>query len=263
MQDEELHEKRNEVLWVSRLSEGLNNNRLHLYYQRIEPIQFGGGSQRHIEILLRYEDDQGEHLLPRHFMPAAERYQLMPALDRWVVENTLSLCEPFLMQDPGELIMAINLSGASLSSDEFLGFLQDRITGLGKAARSICFEITETAAISNLGRVMATIGNLRQLGCKFALDDFGSGLSSLNYLKKLPVDYLKIDGAFVKDMASDPLDAAMVESIHTISNRMGLKTIAEFVENPATLQRLRDLGVDYAQGNWIHQPTPLVELCKP
>jgi diguanylate cyclase (GGDEF)-like protein len=261
MQDEELREKRNEVLWVSRLSEALDNNRLHLYYQRIEPLQPGEGSQRHVEVLLRYEDDQGEHLLPHHFMPAAERYQLMPTLDRWVVENTLNLCQSFLTQDPGELIMAINLSGASLSNDEFLSFLQNKIAGLGKAARSICFEITETAAISNLGRVMAVISKLRQLGCKFALDDFGSGLSSLNYLKKLSVDYLKIDGAFVKEMASDPLDAAMVESIHTISSKMGLKTIAEFVENPATLQRLRDLGVDYAQGNWIHRPTPLTELC--
>jgi diguanylate cyclase (GGDEF)-like protein len=262
MQDGELREKRNELLWVSRLSDAIEHNRLHLYYQCIEQLQSGQKDRQHLEILLRYEDDGGEHLLPRHFIPAAERYQLMPAIDKWVVDKTLNYCQEFLQKDPEGVLIAINLSGSSLSSDEFLAFLQQRIAGLGKAARSICFEITETAAISNMGRVMAVISNLRQQGCQFALDDFGSGLSSLNYLKKLPVDFLKIDGTFVKDMASDPLDAAMVESIQTISSKMGLKTIAEFVENPLTLERLRHLGVDYAQGNWIHQPAPLVELCK-
>jgi EAL domain-containing protein (putative c-di-GMP-specific phosphodiesterase class I) len=196
------------------------------------------------------------------FIPAAERYALMPQIDRWVVETTLGACGSGLGgRGHDDCVFAVNLSGVSLKSEEFRGHIRALMRAHERAARQLCFEITETAAIGNLAVVNEFIQELKALGCQFALDDFGSGLSSFTYLKNLKVDYLKIDGAFVKGMASDSVDCSMVEAIHRIGRQVGLRTIAEYVESEAVLEKLREIGVDYAQGNHLHRPEPLENLC--
>jgi EAL domain-containing protein (putative c-di-GMP-specific phosphodiesterase class I) len=167
----------------------------------------------------------------------------------------------FALSEAGLNTLAVNISGASLCDESFVSFLTERLTQNTIIAKLLCIEITETAAITNLAAAKQFIAGLKKLGCRFALDDFGSGLSSLNYLKNLQVDYLKIDGAFVKDMAGDEIDCAMVEAINKIGHQMGLKTIAEFVDSAAILDKLKAVGVDYAQGNWIHMPTTIDDLC--
>ena len=190
------------------------------------------------------------------FIPAAERYNFMSTIDRWVVRTLL---ERLASQIPRECASyAINLSGTSINDPQFLDFLVAEFSRTNVRHDSICFEITETAAIANLARANRFIETLRGLGCRFALDDFGSGLSSFGYLKNLPVDYLKIDGCFVKELAKDPVDYAMVEAINRIGHVMGLKTIAEFVENEDIRTRLRAIGVDFCQGYGIHVPEPLI-----
>ena len=205
-------------------------------------------------------DEQGDLIEPMAFIPAAERYNLMPAIDRWVVLNVLSrLANESASGETGrdDHIWAINLSGASLNDTKFLQFLLDQFALFKVPPQSICFEITETAAITHLDEMEHFISELRKLGCRFSLDDFGSGMSSFGYLKFLQVDYLKIDGSFVKDMAEDPIDCAMVEAINKIGHLMGLKTIAEYVESQEILGLLEGIGVDYAQGFGIHKPEPL------
>ena len=197
------------------------------------------------------------------FIPAAERYQLMPQLDRWVIEHTLAQCASGrLQQDRKGSVLSINISGASLSDARFQSFIRERLAAHAAVAPRLCFEITETAAMSNLDTVVGLIRDLKALGCHFALDDFGSGLSSFAYLRNLEVDYIKIDGAFVRDMVRDPVDAAMVEAIAKVAHIMGIHTVAEFVEDEETVGALRKLGVDYAQGNYFALPRPIAELCE-
>ena len=214
----------------------------------------------HYELLLRMKDEHGQVVPPGAFLPAAERYNLSPRLDRWVLEAAFA----WLTEHPQHLarlsLCSINLSGHSLGDDEFLEFVVQRFSSSAVPPSKICFEITETAAIANFSRATHFIRALKRLGCPFALDDFGSGLSSFAYLKTLPVDFLKIDGVFIKDVVHDPLDLAMVKSINELGQVMGKRTIAECVENDEILSKLRELGVDYAQGYGVGRPQPLEEL---
>jgi diguanylate cyclase (GGDEF)-like protein len=260
--DIDLVRHRGEMQWVTRIQRALEEHRLRLLWQEIRPIDGAVESICHVEVLLRMVDDDGGEILPMAFIPAAERYSIMPAIDGWVIEETLRVCGQYRAAR-GELpcLFAINLSGASLKDPEFRRMLLSRLQGNPDIGPHLCFEITETAAIGNLSVVNEFIDAMRGFGCSFALDDFGSGLSSFTYLKNLKVDYLKIDGAFVRDIASNAIDYSMVEAVHRIGKQMGLKTVAEYVESEETLMLLRQIGVDYVQGNGVHRPEPLENLC--
>ncbi|CAH0289359.1 EAL domain-containing protein [Pseudomonas mediterranea] len=254
--DSELSLRFGEMAWVQRLHMALEENRFCLYAQEIAalgPGEHGGG---HIEILLRLHDEAGRMILPDSFIPAAERYGLMTSLDRWVVENVFKIVRQCLNESrQGPLAMcAINLSGTTIGDQAFLDFLRKQFAAYSIPPEMICFEITETSAISNLGSAIRFINELKSLGCYFSLDDFCAGMSSFAYLKHLPVDFLKIDGSFVKDMLDDPINRAMVEVINHIGHVMGKRTIAEFVETAQIEQALLEIGVDYAQGYVIERP---------
>lgn len=257
--DAELLQRRGEMQWVARITQAFEENRFCLYYQNIVAVQPSQQDRQHCEILLRLEDEAGLLVSPMAFIPAAERYGLMPLIDRWVIRSMFN----WLLANPGSTdrhCYAINISGQSLGDELFLEFVVDQFHNSAVFPAAICFEVTETAAIANLSRAMRFISTLKGLGCRFALDDFGSGMSSFTYLKNLSVDSVKIDGAFVRDMVTDKVDYAMVEAINRIGHVMGIQTVAEFVENDAILAQLRKLGVDYAQGYGIHQPAPLQSL---
>ncbi len=254
--DSELSLRFGEMAWVQRLHMALEENRFCLYAQEIAalgPGEHGGG---HIEILLRLHDEAGRMILPDSFIPAAERYGLMTSLDRWVVENVFKIIRQCLNDSrQGPMAMcAINLSGTTIGDQAFLDFLRKQFAAYSIPPEMICFEITETSAISNLGSAIRFINELKSLGCYFSLDDFCAGMSSFAYLKHLPVDFLKIDGSFVKDMLDDPINRAMVEVINHIGHVMGKRTIAEFVETAQIEQALLEIGVDYAQGYVIERP---------
>ncbi|WP_339497038.1 EAL domain-containing protein [Pseudomonas sp. EA_15y_Pfl1_P101] len=254
--DSELSLRFGEMAWVQRLHMALEENRFCLYAQEISPLGQTDAGNGHIEILLRLHDEAGRIILPDSFIPAAERYGLMTSLDRWVVENVFKIIARCLQERPNRpmAVCAINLSGITIGDDEFLGFLREKFHTYNIPPSMICFEITETSAIANLGSAIRFINELKALGCQFSLDDFCAGMSSFAYLKHLPVDFLKIDGSFVKDMLDDPINRAMVEVINHIGHVMGKRTIAEFVETPQIEQALLDIGVDYAQGYLIERP---------
>jgi diguanylate cyclase (GGDEF)-like protein/PAS domain S-box-containing protein len=257
-EDLEIAQRHGEIQWVTRINQTLEKDRFCLYAQPIVPLD--GSSDEHYELLIRMIDKKGKIIPPGAFLPAAERYSLISKLDRWVIKNAFSL----LAEHPEFLkninFCSINFSGQSITDNDFLGFITTQLNDSGIPGEKICFEITETAAISNLSTAMKFISTLKGLRCQFALDDFGSGLSSFAYLKNLPVDYLKIDGMFVKDIVDDPIDHAMVKSINEIGQVMGMKTIAEFVENDEIKGMLREIGVDYAQGYGTGKPQPFDEL---
>ncbi len=250
-----------EKQWIVEINQALQENRFCLYYQKIASIQEQSKNQDHYEVLLRLIDDNGQVISPQTFIPIAERYGLMPAVDRWVIQNFFTRYEHYLKNYSKahklDQIYTINLSGMSVSSNQFLSFLKDQLSQHQIPPNTLCFEITETAAIANLKQAVKLIKELKKLGCRFALDDFGSGMSSLTHLKYLPVDYLKIDGSFVKNIATAHIEYAMVESFNHIGHVMGIKTVAEFVENQAILKKLKAIGVDYAQGYTIAKPCPL------
>lgn len=257
-EDEELNKHHGEMLWVTRINQALENDQFCLYAQEISPLV--GTNDSHYELLIRMINEEGNLIPPNDFLPTAERYYLMQKIDRWVIEASLNLLEsaPQFIQDIG--FISINLSGQSLAEIDFQNFVIDRLTTSSIPTEKICFEITETAAISNLKVAIEFITTLKGFGCRFALDDFGCGLSSFSYLKNLPVNYLKIDGMFVKDIIDDPIDLAMVKSIHEIGQVMGIQTIAEFVENDEIKGMLKAIGVNYVQGYGIHKPQSLNEL---
>lgn len=258
--DQDVAAHQGEMQWVPRINQALEAGRFVLYSQLIVTVDPATPEPDHYEILLRLLDEDGKLIAPFAFIPAAERYQLMPSIDRWVLQSTLNTLgeHPALVDNHGGLC-TINLSGQTLSDERFADFVVNAIGQSTTAFSALCFEITETAAIANFSAAVAFIGRLKKRGCRFALDDFGSGLSSFTYLKSLPVDYLKIDGSFVKEMADDPVSAAMVASINQIGHVMGLETIAEFVENDAIRAKLGTIGVDFAQGYGIARPRPFRE----
>ena len=255
-QDSDASLRHEEMKWVSRITSAVEDNRLELYFQPIVGIgKHVPGARGHYELLLRMRDENGELVQPDQFIPAAERYNMMSTLDRWVVHEALTrLADRETKTGPARYTLAINLSGTSLSEDRFLEYVIAELKKHRLAEGAVCFEITETAAISNLSRVIHFMQALKKLGCKFSLDDFGSGLSSFTYLKNLPVDYLKIDGQFIRNVVEDTVDESMVRAINEVGHAMGIETIAERVETRQVLDKLGTLGVSFAQGYFIARP---------
>jgi len=255
--DTELSTRQGEMEWIGRLQKALEEDRFVLYAQDIVGLDPARKLGDHREILIRMLDERGEIVPPMAFIPAAERYNLMPAIDRWVIRNAFAIIarqQSDKVHGPG--VFAINLSGSSIGDERFLDYVREQLGQFAVSPQSICFEITETAAIARLDKATYFINQLKSMGCLFSLDDFGAGMSSFAYLKHLPVDFLKIDGGFVKDMADDLIDRAMVEAINSVGHVMGKQTIAEFVDGERVIRLLREMGVDYAQGYGIAKPRP-------
>jgi diguanylate cyclase (GGDEF)-like protein/PAS domain S-box-containing protein len=257
--DIDLMKRRKEMRWAARITNALEENRFELFRQTIKPLQPGLDSGAHYELLLRMRDEQGALVSPELFINAAERYGITPRIDRWVISHALR----WLVSEADERerlsMCSINLSGQSLADEKFLPFVVDQFRTSGLDGALICFEITETAAIASYSQANRFIHALKEIGCKFALDDFGTGLSSFGYLKHFPVDFLKIDGSFVKEILHDPIDREMVRSINEIGHLTGKRTIAEFAENAEIITMLRGMGVDYAQGYGVSEPKRLLE----
>lgn len=245
--------------WATRLQEAIEENRFALYCQRIEALAPGARGE-HYEILLRMIGEDGGIVLPGEFMRSAERYQLAGLIDRWVLQNVLQWMRTHRDRMQSIDMLSINLSGHSIGDRGFHHFAEEVMREMNADAHKICFEVTETAAISNLADATRFFNTMRVNGCRFALDDFGSGLSSFGYLKTLPVDFLKIDGQFVRNAHNDAVDRATVRCIQEVAHVIGKQTIAEFVEGPEVLQLMRDMGVDFAQGYAIHRPEPIETL---
>jgi len=256
--DEELVSRQNVMEWVAKVHRALDENRLRLRAQRIEPIVPLGETEStlrlHYEVLLCVEDEDGNQIPPVEFINAAEKYNRMQIVDRWVINTVFR----WMQKNPAKLEsfggFSINLSGDSLNDERLMKFIFEEFRNFEIPRNKICFEVTETVAITNIADAADFIEEMKNIGCEFSLDDFGSGMSSYTYLKNLPVDYIKIDGAFVKGIATDANDFSMVKSITEMGHLMGKKVVAEFVENEAILEKLREIGVDYAQGYGIEKP---------
>jgi diguanylate cyclase (GGDEF)-like protein len=256
-EDSELSTRQGEMEWIGRVQKALDEDRFVLYAQDIVGLDPARNLGHHCELLIRMLDEHGELVPPMAFIPAAERYNLMPSIDRWVLRNAFAIIARQQAESAtGPAVFAINLSGSSIGDERFLEYVREQFEHFAVAPENICFEITETAAIARLDLATNFINQLKSLGCLFSLDDFGAGMSSFAYLKHLPVDFLKIDGGFVKDMADDPIDRAMVEAINSVGHVMGKKTIAEFVDGDRVIRLLREIGVDFAQGYGIAKPRP-------
>jgi EAL domain-containing protein (putative c-di-GMP-specific phosphodiesterase class I) len=253
--DVELARRHGEMQQATRLTRALEENRFLLYGQVIRPLRPDPARPALREVLVRLLDEDGRLQSPLAFIPAAERYGKMPAIDRWVVGKACTV----LAQRPAaeDEILSINLSSQSLADDGFLDYVVEQFRHRHIDPRHCCFEITETAAITNWNRALKFVTTLKAMGCRFALDDFGSGMSSFAYLQNLPVDLVKIDGRFVRHVAHNPVDRAMVEAIHHVARAMGIATIAECVEDAESLEAIQLLGTDYAQGFAIEPPSPL------
>jgi len=252
-------EKRRETTWVAEIHAALREDRLLLYRQPVVSLK-GASRVHHHEILVRMRGRDGGVISPGLFLPAAERYGLIEEVDRWVVRRIFAYMAQEQRLGISGFGYAINISGISLGDETFADYVLRELTEAGVAPSRVQFEITETSAINNLERALIFIHKLRAAGCSFALDDFGRGVSSLAYLRQLPVDYLKIDGSFVRNMLEDEIDSAMVSTIDHLAKRMGIKTIAEYVETPELMNKLRLMGVDYAQGFGIAAATCLPEI---
>ena len=257
-EDLEIALRHGEMQWATRINQALEEDLFCLYAQPIVPIN--SDVSKHYELLIRMNDEDGQIIPPGAFLPAAERYNLINRIDRWMVEHAFEALQTHPAFVKQIHFVSINLSGQSLADESFLEYVIKQLQDKNIDGRKICFEITETAPISNFSKATMFISALKRLGCLFALDDFGSGLSSFAYLKNLSVDYLKIDGMFVQGIVDDPIDYAMVKSINEIGQVMGMKTIAEFVKNNVIKGMLSEIGVDYAQGYGIGKPRPLTEL---
>jgi len=255
--DDETARRRSEMEWATRLRWAADEGRLLLHYQELLPLAPQPGEGVRIELLLRFRDEDGHLVVPGAFIPAAERYGLMPAIDRWVIETALAHFDQLHPSGKALQLATINLSGASVEDDA----LAERIIALLAEHRvdpaRVCFEVTETVAVRHLSQVARFMQRLRAVGCKVALDDFGAGMSSFGYLKNLPVDIIKIDGSFIRDMLEDPVSHAMVRAVTDIGHRLGLTVVAEWVTGEDVMQALRELGVDLAQGFSLHRPEPV------
>ena len=259
--DSQVQARTGEMEWVTRVARALEIGSFELHAQEIRPLAAGRDDSRY-EILLRLVDERGALVLPMAFIPAAERYGMMNRVDAWVIERTFSELGAFVREGGSLPIFVVNLSGSSLADPGLLPLVKRHLDAARLPPERICFELTETAAVSNLAGASRLMRDLKALGCHLALDDFGSGMSSFAYLRNLPVDFLKIDGNFVKDMHVDLVDRAMVASIHNVGRVMGLRTIAEWVENEAIVAELSTIGIDYAQGYAIAHPVPLNALLR-
>ncbi|HST00120.1 MAG TPA: GGDEF domain-containing phosphodiesterase, partial [Usitatibacter sp.] len=258
-EDEEVSSRHSEMGMVSRITRAVEDNRFFVHCQRVVGLELG--DTEYLELLLRMRDEQGRVVPPMAFIPAAERYHLMGTIDRWVVAKALRCLGKLQVSPSGVLpCFGVNLSGMSLGDAAFADFVMQHLEETSAPPESLCFEITETAAISNLGRAARFIRRFRELGCRFALDDFGTGLTSFAYLKSLPVDYIKIDGSFVRGAGNDMVDYAVVDAIQRLARAVGARTIAESVESAECLERVRALGIDFGQGFAIHAPEPYSEL---
>ena len=255
--DRRLQERHGEMQWVSRLTRALEEDQFALYYQPIIPCASKATSCKHMEILLRMIDDDGSVVLPGTFLPAAEKYNIASNIDRWVVEHAMKWLVENTAQNGWPVTISVNLSGQTIGSPDMLKFIIDKMDETGVSPEQIIFEVTETAAIARITSATNFMLTLRGCGFRFSLDDFGSGLSSFAYLKKLPVDYLKIDGTFVRDILSDPVDYAIVKSINELGQLLGKETIAEFVETLEVAEELRMMGVNHVQGYAYAKPEPL------
>ena len=261
-----LAQRHGEMLWISRLNEAFTHDYFRLYAMPI--VHLRDRPEYHDEVLIRIRNGKGDLILPGTFIPAAERYDMMLSIDRWVIRAVCQHIQSVRDSLPPLEAMAesrrrapalysVNLSGMSLADTGLHDYITGQFVQYAVAPEQICFEITETAVIANLPQAQVFMHKLKALGCRFSLDDFGSGFSSFGYLRALPVDYLKIDGVFVRDIASNAVNRAMVKAINEVGHVMGLKTVAEYVENDATLAIIRELGIDYAQGYAVGGLRPL------
>ena len=259
-QDGELIRRQEETIWAARITEAIEHDRLCLYAQPIASLRSKKPLNSHIEILVRLIDEDNQIISPEAFIPAAERYNLMHLIDRKVIRETFSYINKYSEKDVNNTLYSINLSGNTLTDRDFVSDIKDLVSEFDINTKAVCFEITETAAIQNLKQAKKLIKELKTCGFKFALDDFGSGLSSFQYLKNLSVDFLKIDGSFVADMVNNTIDHAMVAAINEVGHIMGIETIAEYVENDQIIKKLKEINVDYGQGYGIEQPRPIEDV---
>lgn len=257
-----LAQRQGEMQWVSRLNEAFEHNFFRLYALPI--VHLGAQDEEHDEVLIRIQNNKGDLILPGAFIPAAERYDLMVAIDRWVIRAVCDHVRSERQAQNGQrsaaAVYSVNLSGTSLNDEGLHDYILQQFAEFGIEPSQICFEVTETAAIANLPKAQSFMTRLKALGCRFSLDDFGSGLSSFAYLKALPVDYLKIDGMFIRDIKSNAISCALVKAINEVGHVMGMRTVAEYVEDEETLQLVRDLGVDYAQGYAVGSLRPMSSI---
>jgi len=255
--DAETTQRRSELQWASRLRQALIDERFVLHFQELAPLRpLLHEPGKHVELLIRLRDENGVMVPPGAFIPAAERFGLMLQLDRWVVDTALANFERLHPSGEPLSMCAINLSALTIEDDTFAPFVLERLARHGVPAERVCFEITETAAVASMVRVVGLMDTLRAAGCKFSLDDFGAGMASFGYLKNLPVDYVKIDGSFIRNIDSDPISQSIVRAVTEIGHQLGLCVVAEWVGDAQALALLRGAGVDYAQGYYLHKPEP-------
>jgi len=257
--DQNMDRRHGEMQWVPRLRLALNENRFELFVQPIVPLQPDSALEMHYEVLLRLRDEEGNLIPPGHFIPAAERYRMINDIDRWVFDQVVQRLKAGL-GPRGKASVSINLSGASVGNEKFRDYIIQQLALAALSNQCVCFEITETSAIQSLTAVSKFINQLALLGCRTALDDFGSGLCSFGYLKELPVDYLKIDGQLIKQVGANDLDLGMIEAINNIGHLLGKKTVAEWVEDDLIRSRLTSIGIDYGQGYALGRPAPWDEV---
>jgi EAL domain-containing protein (putative c-di-GMP-specific phosphodiesterase class I) len=255
--DEAVARHTGEIQWLQKLQGALKDNRFQLFYQPIVAAYGTDGGGPAMEVLVRLKDEEGHQVPPSEFLRAAERYRLMGLVDRWVVQTTLAALGRGAIQVPADRCVAINVSGQTLGDSQFLEFVVECLDSTGVGPAQVCFEISESAVVANLDHARRFVGVLHGLGCQFALDDFGSGMGSFSNLKNLPMDYLKIDGSFIRNLSRDSVNQAMVTAMIKLARTLNFRVIAEQVEDSAALEAARRMGVDFVQGYAVGKPQPL------